>query len=239
MEMWSRTLLPSRIEVKMPSETYRQLEVIPFASKVEWINWLKKNHQQDDGIWIKFAKKQTGIPSISYEDSREGALIFGWIDGQIKSVDDTFYLRRFTPRRPRSNWSKINRKIVEGLIQSEKMAPAGLAEVRAAKADGRWEAAYDSPSTITVPAELMTLLEGSKTAKKNFDNLSSINRYAFLYRIQNAKRAETKTKHIQRAFEMLKRGEVYHPESARKKKKKAAKKNSKKTGQKKSRPKKF
>lgn len=194
-------------------ETHKNLDVHPFKTYKSWLVWLEKNHRQTEGVWIKHAKKHTGLPTISYEDSREGAIRYGWIDGLINSLDDQFYLRKFTPRRPKSNWSKINREIAETLIEKNSMKPAGIQQVMAAKKDGRWEAAYDSPSTITVPPELQKLIDSDKTATTNFKKLSSANRYAFLYRIQNAKRPETKQKHIDKAFEMLKTDELYHPQT--------------------------
>ena len=197
-------------------ETHKDLHVHPFKNYAQWLSWLKKNHKQTQGIWLKFAKKNSGVPSITYEEAREGAIIYGWIDGLINRYDDTYYLTKFTPRRPRSRWSKINRGIAEELIQKKKIKPSGMLQVLAAKKDGRWDLAYDSQTTITVPEELKKLLETHKTANKNFENLNSVNRYAFLYRIHNAKREETKQKHIEKAFEMLKKGELYHPSPKKK-----------------------
>ena len=193
-------------------DTHKNLDVHPFATYKSWLEWLEKNHRQTEGIWIKYAKQHTGIRTISYEDSREGAIIYGWIDGLINSLDDQFFLRKFTPRRPKSNWSKINREIAQQLIDKNAMKPSGIQQVMVAKKDGRWDAAYDSPSTIAVPPELQKLIESDKTATENFKKLSSANRYAFLYRIQNAKLPATKKKHIDRAFEMLKSGTLYHPQ---------------------------
>lgn len=207
-------------------EIHKDLVVYPFKNYKAWLQWLARNHGQSESIWVKFAKKNSGIASITYEEAREGAIIYGWIDGLINGLDDHYYLTKFSPRRPKSNWSKINCGIAEQLIAEKKMMPSGLAQVQAAQADGRWEAAYSSPGAITVPAALTRLIDSSPTAKHNFAQLSGANRYAFLFKIQNAKRAATKQKHIQRAFEMLQKGEVYHPESQKKplKKKRAAKK---------------
>lgn len=198
-------------------ETHKELSVFSFRNMKAWMTWLKKNHTQSESIWIKLAKKGSGLKSISYEEGREAAIIYGWIDGLINGFDESWYLIKFSPRRPKSNWSKINREIAKELIDSGRMMPAGLAQVESAQSDGRWERAYDGPSNIKVPVELKKLLDSNKTAKKNFEELRSQNRYAFLYRIQTAKREETRQKHIQKAFEMLKKGEVYHPSAARKK----------------------
>lgn len=201
-------------------ETFKKLRVHYFPNKSEWMTWLHTNWRQRDGIWIKFAKKNSGVPSLTYEEGREAAIIYGWIDGQINGLDEVFYLRKFTPRRPRSKWSKINRKIAVELISAKRMMPSGLKQVADAKEDGRWDAAYDSPSTISIPADLKKLIATDKTAEKNFNELSSANRYAFLYRIQNAKRPETRQRHIDKTFEMLRHGKVYHPERAKIRKKK-------------------
>lgn len=203
-------------------ESFRELPVIAYATLSRWLAWLEKNHQRDAGIWIKLAKKNRGIRTISYEEAREGALMYGWIDGQIQRWDEDYYLIRCTPRRPASKWSKINREIATGLIRQKKMQPSGMAQVKKARADGRWEAAYDSASTMKVPAELQKLLNRNATARKNFEQLDSANRYAFLYRIQGAKREETRKKHIDRAFEMLKADEVYLPDRRKKSVKKKA-----------------
>ena len=199
-------------------EKHKGLDVFEFPHYPSWLAWLDKNHIQQESVWVKLAKKKSGIASISYEEGREGAIIYGWIDGLINGYDDQYYLIKFSPRRPRSNWSKINRGIAEQLIAEKRMKPAGVRQVDLAKEDGRWDTAYDSPATIQVPEELTRLLATDPTARQNFDSLNSTNRYAFLYRIQNAKRAETKQRHIESAFQMLRNGEVYHPNAGRKKK---------------------
>lgn len=192
-------------------ETHKQLAVHFFSASSKWLVWLKKNFSQTESVWIKLAKKGSGIKSLSYEEAREGAIRFGWIDGLINKYDEAFYLIKFSPRRKRSNWSKINRGIAEQLIENNKMEPSGLVQVDAAKSDGRWDAAYDSQSTIEVPNELQILLDKNPLANRRFSELNSSNRYAFLYRIQNAKRLETKQRHIQKTIAMLERGETYHP----------------------------
>ncbi|MEM9413119.1 MAG: YdeI/OmpD-associated family protein [Planctomycetota bacterium] len=195
----------------LPKKTHKDLEVLTFSTYRKWLNWLDQNFEQHQSIWLKLAKKTSGVQSITYEEAREGAIVYGWIDGLINRFDERYYLIKFTPRRPKSNWSKINRGIAEQLIANKMMKPSGLAQVHAAQADGRWEAAYDSSSSIEVPNELKKLLKTDSVAQENFNNLNQANRYAFLYRIQNAKRETTKQKHILRAFEMCRRGEVYHP----------------------------
>ena len=169
------------------------------------------HHAESDGVWIKFAKKASGIPTVVYAEAVEVALTYGWIDGQVKRVDDVWYRQRFTPRRARSVWSKINRAKAEALIASGAMEPAGLAEVERAKADGRWERAYDSPTTAAVPDDLRAALDADPAAAKFFSELDGNNRYAILHRIQNAARAETRASRIAKFVEMCSRGETVHP----------------------------
>jgi uncharacterized protein YdeI (YjbR/CyaY-like superfamily) len=189
-------------------------EPLPFAGQAEWHAWLAEHHAASDGVWIKFAKKGSGIPTVVYAEAVEEALIHGWIDGQVKRVDDDFYMQRFTPRRARSVWSKINRAKVEKLIAEGRMAPAGLAEVERAKADGRWERAYDSPKTAEVPDDLRAALDASPAAAKQFAELDGNNRYAILHRLQNAKKPETRARRIEQYVAMLARGETIHPRRA-------------------------
>ena len=159
---------------------------------------------------MKFAKKGSGATTVTYAEALEVALCYGWIDAQVKRFDETYYLQRFTPRRKRSTWSKINRDAATRLIESGAMKPPGLAEVERAKADGRWDAAYDSASTATVPEDLERALERHARAREFFATLSSQNRYAMLYRIQAAKRPETRARRIEQFVEMLARGETLH-----------------------------
>lgn len=184
-----------------------ELPVLAFASGAEWGAWLADEHATSNGVWIKIAKKNSGIPSVTYPEAVEVALCYGWIDGQTKSLDDSFYVQRFTPRRSRSKWSKINVAKAEQLIAAGKMHPAGLAEVERAKSDGRWAAAYDSPSTATVPSDLAKALRGSPAAKELFEKLTSAQRYSILYQIQDAKRPETRARRIEKFISMLARGE--------------------------------
>ena len=182
-----------------------------FASAEAFEAWLAEQHAESDGLWIRFAKKASGIPTVVYAEAVEASLRYGWIDGQVKRVDDDFYVQRFTPRRARSRWSKINRAKAEALIASGAMQPAGLAEVERAKADGRWAAAYDSPTTAQVPDDLRAALDRDRTASELFETLDSNNRYAILHRIQDAKKPETRARRIETFVAMLSRGETIHP----------------------------
>jgi len=174
---------------------HKGLKVRLFKTEAAFEKWLKANLQAE-GLWLRFAKKASTLTSISYEQAREVALRYGWIDGLLNTWDDDSFLRRFTPRRKRSKWSKINREIVEGLITAGRMTPSGLAEVEAAKADGRWQAAYDSSSTIEVPDDLQAALNKSKAANAYFATLTRTQRFGVLYRVHDAKRAETRTRRI-------------------------------------------
>lgn len=182
--------------------------MLPFRTMAAWIAWIREHHGDTDGMWIKFAKKDSGIDSITYEQAREGAIMYGWIDGLKNSLDSKWYLIRFTPRRARSKWSKINREIAEELIARKKMRKAGLAEVDRAKADGRWEAAYDPPSTIQPHPDLTTALAASPEAAAFFESLSKSNRFTILYQVLDAKRAETRARRIKKFIAMLERGET-------------------------------
>jgi len=159
---------------------------------------------------MKLAKKGTGVTTVTYDEALEVALCFGWIDAQVKRFDETYYLQRFTPRRARSRWSRRNRELAERLVAAGKMRPPGLAQVEAAKADGRWDAAYDGSASAAVPEDLERALARNRRARAFFATLSSQNRYAILYRIQEAKRPETRAGRIARFVEMLARGETLH-----------------------------
>lgn len=180
--------------------------VLSFATPGELEAWLGEHAEDSDGIWLKFAKKGSGIRSVVYPEALETALCHGWIDGQVKRLDEDHYLQRFTPRRARSKWSKRNRKMAERLIAEGRMRPAGLAEVERAQRDGRWEEAYDSPSTATVPADFQAALDAEPAAAEFFSGLGSTKRYPFLYRIQDAKRPETRAKRIAEYVELLRAG---------------------------------
>ncbi|MGH8866912.1 MAG: YdeI/OmpD-associated family protein [Actinomycetes bacterium] len=195
-------------------ETRDGLPVLPFASADDLESWLDA-HQVDRGVWVKMAKRGSGLDSVTLSDALDVALCFGWIDGQRVSYDDTHFLQRYTPRRPRSRWSQINVGRVEALRAAGRMRPAGLAEVEKAKADGRWDAAYASPSTITVPDDLRAALDAEPAAAETFATLDSTNRYAVLYRVEGAKRPETRARRIATFVEMLARGETPHPRPER------------------------
>ena len=178
------------------------------ATPVELEAWIDEHGEESDGIWLKFAKKDSGIESVFYAEAVEIALSHGWIDGQAKRFDDHHYLQRFTPRRPRSKWSRINREKAERLIAEGRMRAAGLREVERAKEDGRWDDAYDSPSTATVPDDFQVALDAEPAAAEFFASLGSTKRYSFLYRITDAKRPETRAKRIAEYVELLARGET-------------------------------
>jgi uncharacterized protein YdeI (YjbR/CyaY-like superfamily) len=189
------------------------LDVIAFESARAFEAWLAKNHETSAGIWLKFARKASGVPTVVYAEALEVALCYGWIDGQVKQCaeDGRYYLQRFTPRTARSKWSKVNRGKVEALIAAGRMAPAGLRQIEAAKADGRWEAAYDSPSKATMPEDLEAALAKNKAAREFFATLKGRNRYAILYRVQDAKRPETRARRVKEFVAMLARGEKVYP----------------------------
>jgi uncharacterized protein YdeI (YjbR/CyaY-like superfamily) len=186
-------------------------EALAFDSPAAWEAWLDEHHESSDGIWIKFAKKASGFASVTYKEVLPIALAHGWIDGQVKRIDEDWYRQRWTPRRARSVWSKINRAAAEAMIERGEMKPAGLREVERAKADGRWERAYDSPKTAEVPPDLRAALDDDPAAAEFFADLDSINRYAILHRIQNAKKPETRARRIEQFVAMCSRGETVHP----------------------------
>jgi uncharacterized protein YdeI (YjbR/CyaY-like superfamily) len=188
-----------------------ELPIMPFKHQKAWSAWLDKNHAKSPGVWLQIAKKDSGVDSVTYDEAVESALCYGWIDGQKKSHDAASWLQKFTPRGAKSIWSKINREKAERLIREGDMKPAGLAAVDSAKRDGRWEAAYDSHTTATVSEDFQTELDRSPQAKAFFATLNSANRYAILWRIQTAKKAETRAKRIQQYIAMLERGEKIHP----------------------------
>jgi uncharacterized protein YdeI (YjbR/CyaY-like superfamily) len=175
------------------------------------VAWLETEGGRSPGVWLACVKKDAGVPGVSYADALEAALCHGWIDGQRRTGDERHFLQRFTPRGRRSRWSKINRTRAEALIAAGEMQPGGLAEVERARADGRWEAAYDSHRTATVPDDLRAALDASPRAAAFFAGLDSANRYAVLYRVQEAKRPETRARRIAKYVAMLEAGEKLHP----------------------------
>jgi uncharacterized protein YdeI (YjbR/CyaY-like superfamily) len=188
-----------------------ELPVSPFKTAKEWERWLRAHHSKAEGIWLKFAKKDSGIASVTYQEALDVALCYGWIDGQLKPLDELAYLQKWTPRRARSLWSKRNKEKAEALIAAGRMSAAGLEQVNAAQADGRWAAAYDRQSRAQVPHELEKALKASAKARAFFETLNGVNRYAFLYRIQVAKKAETKERLAARFVTMMARGEKFYP----------------------------
>jgi uncharacterized protein YdeI (YjbR/CyaY-like superfamily) len=186
------------------------LPILLFASPGELEVWLEENHVAAEGAWLKIAKKGSGVESVTYAEALELALCFGWIDSQKRGLDERYFLQRFTPRRPRGKWSQINREKAEGLIAAGVMRPAGLAEVDAAKADGRWEAAYAGQRTAEIPADLQRALDGNEAAGAFFAALDSANRYAILYRLEEAKKPETRERRLRKFVDMLERGEKIH-----------------------------
>lgn len=184
---------------------------LTFSTQSEWEDWLEDNASNSPGVWLRLAKKSAEQPTITYAQALEGALCYGWIDGQKQSEDQHYWLQRFTPRTAKSIWSKINKEKAEALISAERMRPAGLAAIERAKLDGRWQAAYSSASTSTIPDDLQQALDANPKAKTFFTTLNSQNRYAILFRIQNVKKAETRAKKIAQFIEMLSKGEKLYP----------------------------
>jgi len=192
------------------------LEELTLPDAGAWRRWLATHHARPDGVWLTLAKKGTTEPTrLTYEEALEEALCQGWIDGQVRRRDESTYRQRFTPRRPKSAWSKSNVARVQRLIEQRRMRPAGLAQVEAAQADGRFEAAYAGSATIEVPDDLAAALAASPAAAEMFARLTSQNRYAILYRLTQVKRAETRAKRIETYVEMLARGETLHPQRSR------------------------
>ncbi len=188
------------------------LPVKTFKSAKAWETWLAKQHAKSDGLWLQLAKKDSGIASATYAEAVEVALCYGWIDGLKRPLDDIYWIQRFTPRRPRSRWSAINKAKVEALIEAGRMRPAGLREVDAARADGRWEASYPGAATMQVPEDFAVALAKRPKARAAFEALSRTNRYAFLFRVHDAKRPETRARRIAQFVEMLTRGETPYPQ---------------------------
>jgi uncharacterized protein YdeI (YjbR/CyaY-like superfamily) len=181
-----------------------------FETAKDFEKWLKKNHKTAEGMWLRFYKKDSGVDSITYPQAVEVALCYGWIDAVMNKYDEQSYIQRFTPRRSKSRWSKINIDKVTRLIEEGRMKPAGLKEIEAAKADGRWQAAYDSPSNTIMPEDFLLKLSKNAKAKKFFDTLNKSNTYAIAWRLQTAKKPETREKRMNIILEMLSKGEKFH-----------------------------
>ena len=188
-----------------------ELPILPFVSRDAWAAWLDEHHATSGGLWLKIAKRDSGIESVSYPEALDAALCYGWIDGQKGKFDDDHWLQRFTPRRPKSKWSKVNRQKVSALIESGEMKPAGLREVERAKADGRWDDAYEAQSKATVPDDLRRKLDENPEASAFFATLDSANRYAILYQIQDAKKPETRARRIEKYVTMLSERRKLYP----------------------------
>jgi uncharacterized protein YdeI (YjbR/CyaY-like superfamily) len=188
-----------------------ELPIMPFASREAWEAWLEEEHAASEGLWLKIAKKGSGIGSVTFVEALDAALCYGWIDSQRAGFDGRCYLQRFTPRKPRSKWSQVNREKVAKLIEVGRMKPAGLREIERAKADGRWDAAYEPPSAATVPDDLRLELEKNEGAREFFETLNSTNRYAILHRIQDAKKPETRARRIAKYVQMLAEGKKLYP----------------------------
>ncbi|MFE0436199.1 YdeI family protein [Streptomyces nigra] len=189
----------------------QDLETVAFESAEAFQAWLGENHAVSPGIWLKLRKKAPGVVALDYAQALDVALCYGWIDGQKAALDDEWWLQRFGPRTARSRWSKINRDKVAALIEKGRMRPPGQAEIDRAKADGRWDAAYDSPRTATVPDDLAAALAAEPAAAEFFETLNRTNRFAIIYRVQDAKRPETRARRIEKYVTMLAKGEKPHP----------------------------
>jgi uncharacterized protein YdeI (YjbR/CyaY-like superfamily) len=192
----------------------KTLPIKRFASAAAWEAWLQEHHTRSPGVWLEFSKKGLRSPPLSHMQALETALCYGWIDGQTASGKEGWWRQRFTPRGPRSKWSKINCATVDRLRTQGRLAPAGQAQVAAAKQDGRWKAAYASQRTITIPRDLQAALGAQPRAKRFFQRLDSKNRYAILYRLQDAKQAETRQRRLQKFVQMLAAGETLHERPA-------------------------
>ena len=192
----------------MPAK--EEFPILTFASASAWEAWLRKHHAETDGLWIRIAKKESGIASVGYEEALDEALCHGWIDGQKKPFDSEYYLQKFTPRRPKSLWSKRNIEKIAALTAAGRMRPAGLAEAEAAKRDGRWKAAYASPKDMSVPEDFVKALEGDEKAQRFFLGLSRANLYAIAWRLETAKTPETRQRRFEALLAMIKNGEKLH-----------------------------
>ncbi len=202
----ARTMRREKVE-----EQYRGSPLRAFATVQHWRAWLERHHDQCKALWVKLAKKGSDVRSISYEEARDHAIAFGWIDGLKNALDDRFYVIRFTPRSKRSKWSKVNREVAEQLIAARQMSAPGLEQVEAARQDGRWAAAYSGAATIEMHPDLEQALKANPAAQRFFATVKGANRYSILYRVQDAKRPQTRARRIETLVAMLERGEVPHP----------------------------
>ena len=187
------------------------MKMVRFKSARDFRTWLAKNHSESDGIWLRVYKKDSAVTSVTYPEALDQVLCYGWIDGQRKPYDPQSWLQKFTPRGPKSGWSKINTQHAERLTKSGEMAPAGMKAVGAAKADGRWAAAYDSFSNATVPEDILKELAKNRKAKAFFETLNKTNIYSITYRLQTAKKPETRERRMKLILSMLAAGRKFHP----------------------------
>jgi len=191
-------------------ETFKDLPLMLFDSPQSWRDWLSKHHAQAKGIWLKHAKKTSGKVSVTYAEALDEALCYGWIDSQKQSYDDEYYLQKFTPRGPKSVWSKVNVAKVEALTQENRMQPAGLAAVAIAKQSGTWQTAYDAASSLTIPEDFQAALNNNPKAKQFFATLNKTNVYSFCWRVQTAQKLETRKTRIEKLITMLNNNETFH-----------------------------
>jgi uncharacterized protein YdeI (YjbR/CyaY-like superfamily) len=185
-------------------------EILQFRTPAEFRKWLRANHRQSGGIWLRIFKKDSGEPTVTYAEALDEALCYGWIDGLKQRHDEVSWRQRFTPRRPKSGWSKINTRHTERLIKAGRMKAAGQAQIDAAKKDGRWAAAYDSSSQATFPEDFLEAVSRNKKAHAFFESLNKTNRYAIAYRLQTAKKPETRRRRMEVILAMLNRGHAFH-----------------------------
>lgn len=191
-------------------KTGNAMQVVSFASSKEWRKWIAANHSKSKGVWLRFFKKDSGEETVTYTEALEEALCYGWIDGQLKTYDAKSYIQKFTPRRPKSIWSKRNVEKAERLIQGGKMKEAGMQQVELAKADGRWQQVYDSPKHMDIPEDFLQQLSKNKKAKIFFEGLSKANLYAIAWRLQTAKKPETREKRLKELLVMMSEGKKLH-----------------------------
>jgi uncharacterized protein YdeI (YjbR/CyaY-like superfamily) len=186
------------------------IPVLAMKNRKEWADWLKENHAVSSGVWLRFYKRNSGAPSITHNEALDEALCYGWIDGQLQKYDEKSWLQKFTPRRAKSIWSKRNTERALQLIRLGRMKPAGLKEIEIAKTDGRWERAYDSPAKMKIPEDFLKKLSKNKNALKFFETLNRANVYAIAWRLQTAKKPETKQKRMMQILAMLSKEEKFH-----------------------------
>ncbi len=184
--------------------------IIAFAAQKKFEQWLSKNHSKANGIWLQFFKKGSGLKTVNYAEALDEALCYGWIDGQIKKFDEKSWIQKFTPRRAKSTWSKRNREHIKRLMKCGRVKSSGLEKIEEAKADGRWESAYDSPSDMKIPEDFLKKLSRFKKASVFFETLNKANTYAIAWRLQTAKRPETRERRMKAILELLKKGKKIH-----------------------------